>query len=503
MLKTKKLNLIAVAACGLLITGCADIVALPGDYETPLVDQTAADLTNNIASVVYDALKSGDNVNSAILDGVLLKLAESKFGTYEAVQADPAKADFVADVEDRINEKMFDLISSGSYETENKFSEERFAKYIRSQLYTVNATGGYFENVVFTPSVTKDTIDGQAIHLNYYVDYIDGVIVPQIYREKLVEEYLLQEEYSTLGRSYARKVNYIAIKTNSNHPEAAKYLIDTFIENNILSNTATADDANLEILANAWRGVTGDFISNEANLLEEAGVKSLVAGSEFDNTLYGDILTDYAKINDDRLLTDAVAEATFTGNGAYLPEVGLEIKTNTLRKQDYTTDGWYVKNGGLSELPDAIRNRLFNIGTANGVDYVTDEKDGSVATPKTSDYVRNIHGVNYLIPENAQQGDERDFLLFDSASSTYFIVQIDEAVNTTKMTTDADSTKNYTALGKDIDEIAGKVAKVLGAKDANKTTAMTFFLEQAGIVFHDQDIVSYFETTYPDIYASK
>ncbi len=499
MKKTNKLNLVAVAACGLLITGCADIVALPGDYETPLVDQAAEDLTNNIASVVYDALKDGDDVNGAILDGVLLKLAENKFGVYSEIQSDAAKADFVADVEDRINEKMFDMISTGSYETRNKFSEERFAKYIRSMLYPVNATGGYFEDVVFTPSVTKDNIDGHAIHLDYYVDYINGEIIPEIYREKLVEEYLLQEEYSTLGRSYARKVNYIAISTNSNHPEAAKYLIDTFIENNILSATADASDANLEILANAWRGVSSDFVQNEANLLEEAGIRSTVLGSEFDNTLYGDIMADYAKINDDRLLTDATIEATFTGNGAYLPSVGLEIKTDTLRKQDYTKDGWYVKNGGLSELPDAIRNRLFNIGTANGVDYVTDEMGGS-ADPKTSDYVRNIHGVNYLIPENAQQGDARDFLLYDASSSTYYIVQIEEAVNTTKMTTEG--SKNYTSLGKDIEEIAGKVAKVLGAKDANKTTAMTFFLEQAGIVFHDQDIVAYFEENYPDIYGS-
>lgn len=502
MKKTNKFNLVAVAACGLLITGCADIVALPIDYETPLVDQTAEDLTNNIASVVYDALKDGDDVNGAVLDGILLKLAENKFGTYEDVKADPTKLDFANDIEDRVNEKMFDMISTGSYETRNKFSEERFAKYIRSMLYTVDATSGYFDDVVFTPSVTKDTIDGQAIHLDYYVDYIEGEIVPEIYREKLVEEYLLQEEYSTLGRSYARKVNYIAIATNSNHPEAAKYLIDTFIETNILSATADASDANLEILANAWRGVQSDFKSNEANLLEDAGVRSTVLGSEFDNTLYGDILTDYAKINDDRLLTDATAEATFTGNGAYLPSVGLEIKTNTLRKQDYTEDGWYVKNGGLSELPDAIRNRLFNIGTANGVDYVTDEMDAGVTDPKTSDYVRNIHGVNYLTPENAQQGDDRDFLLYDADSSTYYIVQIEEAVNTTKMTTDEDSTKNYTALGKDIDEIAGKVAKVLGEKDANKTTAMTFFLEQAGIVFHDEDIVAYFEENYPDIYGS-
>lgn len=507
MLKNNKkaLRFVTLAACGLLITGCADILATPTDYETVLVDGTVtAELTNNIESVVYDALKTGGNVNSAVLDGVLLKLAENKFGTFAQAKidaaTDTAKAAFVADIADRVNEKLFALATTGSYETENKFSEERFAQYVRKQLYAVTPTAGYFKDIVFTPAITKDNFNGIAIHLDYYTSYVEGVLVPEIYREKLVEQYLLDEEYSTLGRSYARKVNYIAITKNPSHPEAAKYLIDTFIENNILAPTATAADANLEILANAWRGVASDFISNEEALLEAADVKSVAVGSEYDYTGFGAIMADYAKINPDRLLTDTAVEASFTGSGSYVPSVGLEIKTNTLRKEDYTTDGWYVKNGGLTNLPTEIRNRLFNIGTANGVDHTSDEFDGA-AEVQTSDYVRNIHGKYYLIPQNSQQGDEKNFLLYDAASSTYYIVQVEEAINTTKMNDSATSTSNYTALGKDLAAISGKVAKVLGAKDANKTTAMNFYLEEAGIVFHDQDIWKYFQDNFKTLYA--
>jgi len=115
--------------------------------------------------------------------------------------------------------------------------------------------------------------------------------------------------------------------------------------------------------------------------------------------------------------------------------------------------------------------------------------------------VRNVHGKYYLIPQNSQQGDDKNFLLYDADSSTYYIVQVEEAINTTKMSESETSTTNYTALGKDLAAISGKVAKVLGAKDANKTTAMNFYLEEAGIIFHDQDIWKYFQDNFATLYA--
>lgn len=506
-MQNKKVSkLLLVLAAGFVLTGCSDIAATPTDYEDKLVTGVADELYNNIASVVYDKIVKGGTTKQEVLDDVLLKLAESKFGAWDDVKANYNA--FTVDVNDRIKEKMFALVSGGSYEYRNIFDEAKFAQYVRRQLYKVNGTYdldslSYFDNIVFTPAINKDNMDGKVIHLSYYTDYIEGEIVPDIYREKLVEQYLLDNEYSSLGRTYGRKVNYVGIKINDKHPEAAKYLIDEFIDNNILGAGATKATANLEILANAWRGVPGDYIANEATLLDDAGL----VGFGYNYTQYGVILSDYAKITTNIRTTDTSIEADFTANNTYPKEVGLEIKTNNLRKQDYTVDGWHIKNGGLTALPEALRTRLFNIGTANGVDAVLDDHgnvadagkiDGSTTINK---YVRNINGNYYLLPQDSEPNDNRAFLLFDAASSTYYIVQIEEAVNTTKLNNAASATRNYNTLGKDQAAIAMTIAKQLASKDSNKSNAMNYYIEEAGIKFHDQAIYDYFEETFPDIFG--
>lgn len=505
-----KIKYIVAATGALLLAGC-DIIAQPSDYEQPLLSNLAAELEKNVASVVYDALRDNGTLNQQAKDDIFILIAEHVFGKYEdnLTSTDEDKIAFVADVQERINEKMYDRITTGAYETRNYFSEERFADYVKKQLYPVayDPVKGYVKDYIFLPVSKAEIASGavldEAIHMEYYEEFINGVIIPEIYREKLIEQYVLDQDYATIGRSYARKVNYIAIRTNSNHPEAAKYLMDTFIDQYILTN-APAGEADLELLARAWRGIDIDPASPEENLL-------IAAGLDLTKTLNGDILAQYAKINVNPQLTDETIENDFTGNGEYRPEEGLLRKQNSLRKQDLTTDGWYVKNGGLESLPSEIRNRLFNIGVANGVDRIVDEYDPSYtgASSQKSDFVRKLHGKYYLIPQNSQQivnpnVPNRDFLLFDASSSTYYIIQIEEAVNTTKLNKSETSTNNYDALHPSMpgyrEMIAGDVAKILGSRDANKTSAYNHFLKEYSIVFHDQDIWEYFKESFPDVY---
>ncbi len=509
-MSSKKIKYIVAVTGALLLAGC-DIIAQPTDYEQPLLSNLVTDIEKNIASVVYDALRDSGSLNTKAKDDVINLIAEDIFGKYadNLASTDSDKVTFVADVQERINEKMYTKITSGAYETRSKFSEERFADSIKKELYPVayDANKGYISNYVFLPVSKADIASGaalaNAIHLEYYDEYIQGEIVPQIYRDKLIEQYVLDQDYATIGRSYARKVNYIAIRTNSNHPEAAKYLMDTFIDRYILTATPTGI-ADLEILARAWRGIDLAPAGAELTLLTAAGL-------DVTKTLKGDIDAQYAKITVDAQLTDTTIENDFTGNGAYTPTEGKTLKENALRKQDFTTDGWFIKNGGLESLPTEIRNRLFNIGVANGVDRIVDEFDASFtgASNQISSYVRKIHGKYYLIPQNSQQiGDRlknRDFLLYDASSSTYFIIQIEDAVNTTKLNKSETSTTNYDAIkgAGTRAAIASDVAKILGARDANKTTAYNHFLKEYSIVFHDQDIWEYFKSTYPDVYDNE
>jgi hypothetical protein len=413
------------------------------------------------------------------------------------------------------------FIASGQFETRNLFSERRFALSIERQLYTLNRQPNdpWVENFVFPPrniaSIESGEILDLAIHIDYYRDFIIGDLIPRIYREMLSEEYLIQEDYASLGRSYARKVNYIGLRVSNENPEAVKYLMDTFIDQHILNPNA-AEVADLELLARAWRGIdeNGEIFapgSDEFELLKAAQLLDFTNNATYQQgdtyiTLFGEVLKRYERININPLLTDKSIENEFTGNGQYTPEVGLEIKAREIFRRDFTTDGWAIRNGGLGALPASIRDRVFNIGVANAVDRITDELDNTVSNPITSDFLRKINGVTYLIPQSSQPNDSRNFLLYDAGSQTYYIVQVIEGVNTTKMNASPTSTANYDALtGSDEKrlEIASEIAKILGAREANSRASTLHWLRLADIQFHDQTIYDFFAQRFPDLYGDE
>jgi len=503
-----KFKATAIALTAVFLVGCTEITVSPTDNDGEILGGLVTELEKNVNSVVYDALRDGGNLTQRTLEDVMFLIAEDRLGNYTDLLAsnDPTDEALVEKIERRINVKMYDLIASGQFETRNLFSEERFAFSIEKQLYTLNreANDPWVVDFIFPPRNTEAIESGDilenAIHLEYYEDFIQNNLLPKIYRELLVESYLIDEDYSSLGRSYARKVNYIALKVSSEYPEAVKYLMDTFIDQYILGEDAEGV-ADLEILARAWRGVDINTDSPEYQLLVDAG---LAGGEAFPRTLYGEILERFSKIiPENPLLTDKSIESEFTGNGQYTPEIGLAIRRNELSKRDFTTDGWHVKNGGLGSLPASIRDRVFNIGVANAIDRISDERT-VVANPETSDFLRKINGVSYLIPQTSQQNDARNFLLYDANSTTYYIVQVLEAVNTTKMNASTTSTTNYDAIVGDDGEtrtlIAGEIARILGVREASINASNLHWLKLADLKFHDQTIYDFFKERFPTLY---
>ncbi len=499
----------AIALTAVFLVGCTDITVSPTDNDGSILTGLVTELEKNVNSVVYDALRDGGNLTQRTLEDVMFLIAEDRLGQYTDLleSTDPDDVALVEKIERRINVKMYDLIASGQFETRSLFSEERFAFSIEKQLYELNREPNdpWVVDFIFPPRNTEAIESGDiledAIHLEYYEDFVENNLLPKIYRELLVESYLIDQDYSSLGRSYARKVNYVALKVSSEYPEAVKYLMDTFIDQYILDENAD-DVADLELLARAWRGVgfDNDSDSPEYRLLVDAG---LAGGEAFPRNLYGEILERFDKIDDDPLLTDKSIESEFTGNGQYTKEVGLAIRRNELSKRDFTTDGWHVKNGGLGSLPASIRDRVFNIGVANAIDRISDETAGG-ANPQTSDFLRKINGVSYLIPQTSQQNDTRNFLLYDANSTTYYIVQVLEAVNTTKMNASTNSTTNYDSIEDDGGDkrnlIAGEIARLLGVREASINASNLHWLKLAELNFHDQTIYDFFKERFPTLY---
>jgi hypothetical protein len=140
---------------------------------------------------------------------------------------------------------------------------------------------------------------------------------------------------------------------------------------------------------------------------------------------------------------------------------------------------------------------------ANAIDRISDEATGG-ANPQTSDFLRKINGVSYLIPQTSQQNDTRNFLLYDANSTTYYIVQVLEAVNTTKMNASTTSTTNYDAIVGDDGEtrtlIAGEIARILGVREASINASNLHWLKLAELKFHDQTIYDFFKERFPTLY---
>ena len=441
-------------------------------------------------------------------------------------------------IEKRIAQAMYAEISSGTYSDRNIFSEKSYLKTLYNGMKHV--ANPYDSTLAFTESMlTPDVEDYEVftkglLHREHYQSnydgeeskdeanhYIEDVHIPDIYNELLVEQYLLNETYNTLGRSSARKVNIIAITKNTNYDKAADYLINDLIDQ--ISTGKVDSDKILDTFksySKVWNGTPSDIGSAETeilNRLTSAGVfkESTVsfAGVDYtynEGTAYGDLIEklDDIKANPDTTKEDV--ENEFTNSGAYPYSVGIEIKTNEIKLKDYTTTGWYIKNGGLSDLPEAIRNRLFNIGVANGKKETEEQMEGldrwngtEYSVPENeSSYLALINGRYYLKQESTLSGEDKknDIKFYDSSSSTYYIVEVEEAVISSKLSKTSTNSYNETRESGFMESVVNEVAKQIGSGDTYKKLAKEYWLKEMSIKYHDTTVYDYFKSNYPDLF---
>ncbi len=484
------------------------------------------------------------------------------------------------DIEKRIAQKMYDSISGGSYSERSLFYEEKLLMSLANGMASVanplESGVSLSDGILLDPNtedyevwdITVDTdgdgvADDSILHReNYQSDYvgqdvaadsaeytyIEDTIVPEIYTEMLVEQYLMDSSYSTLGRSYARKVNIIAITVNEDYPLETRYLIDAFVDKYISGERAApstngepaasvyesdnkVDLDTFKILSNAVKGVGMDEEENAESkaLLDEAGYPTSTIGEEtvYLGTDYGDMMEDYEKINNNPYLTDDDIESDFTNSGAYTKEVGKTIKEREVQLVDYTTTGWYIKNGGLSDLPDSIRNRLFNVGVANRI-AENEKAESRVSQDRwqlvdgewvysdesdTSSYVALINGSYYLLNDDTTGvTSANDMVFYDTDSSTYYIIEIEAAASSSKLSK-VNENRYTEALVNDDDtaeerlehqELAetyiNEICTEVAADDTYSTLSTKYWLEKAGINYHDDDVYDYFYENYPELF---
>ena len=454
-------------------------------------------------------------------------------------------------IEDRIARQFYNTIHGGTYNTRGYFSEEDYLRDLIGQLYHVKAIEDIAADdltvkedaLIIDPKVDEEKVFETTVasrHLagvektllhrsnyqeNYGLDqvetadakvtYVEDEIIPSIYRSLLVEQYLLDESYNNLGRSAARKVNILAISENSNNKRGADYLMKYFVREEISKGQPITLDT-FKKISNAAVGVLDDngkvdyletlnATTEYANAYEYKTFKGYdgITYQYYLGTDYGDMMENFSKIKYDINTTDASVESDFTGSYAYTADIGKEIKENELLVKGYTTDGWFSESSSISELPDSIKSRLFNIGVANILDNtkVTDRWNGtSYAKPADeSKLVAKINGKYYLKVASKESGarDEDDILFEDGGK--YYIVQIEEAVSGSKLSKDSEI---YNVEGRERtkEDIINEVARIIAQKDTYQTLSTKHWLEKAAMKYHDTKIYDYFKENYPDLF---
>ena len=603
--KLKKFLLIFAASATMALASCdVDAEMTTAEKEAPILvngDNSNPNIYNNEMQVIYDALISAGDTNSEkILNNILLKMAEFKYGSFydgedpllklveksdddiynfvtakghsiykiEGANDEETKKLTVANVKDFVNtllvtikKSFWSTVKNSSYQERNYFIEYLFYKAEKAELYDFSSVENEVveegqESKLDKIKAVRKLVNGHDTYenvddyfapdwINTYKDYIEQSILRSAYRKALVESYLISENYGVLGRSYARKVQYIAIKDeNSGDHLGSLYRLFQAYAKNILEvkdsdlKKAVNDFAGSEVLSSEddvsnfrdlrfldslYIGyfdegeqkndlyVVAQYVYKQAGFTYDDGIikndkDESLSVPFYKETKYGKLILDYRKQSSDRW-TSSESSTDFTSSNTYTKETGLKIETDSIQTSNNVTQGWYTSSG-LSDMASDLKTRLFKMNVANELDtapnYVNGRDDNTYTTRLEAD------GKYYLMPETYDDSgsDTTPYVLYDSSSTTWYIVRIDDAVKASKLVKDGDNYYDTIAVktpanragSQTANQIVWEIAGLLGDSDTYKKAANQHYVEEAAISYHDDTVYDYFEKTFPDLF---
>ena len=469
---------------------------------------------------------------------------------------------FKDDVAARINEFFYNEVSNVDYQNEiGKFSEEKLYNKKRYELYDLDKEpSGTFSLFFVDNQIDKTNAFDKLSQKAQYEKttdrgYIKEKVYPDILKDKLVEDYIYRTNYNSLGRAYGREINMIKLPYEGSSP-FTKELAENFARSQIEALPFSEETAKIgfEHLANAYKGfapsTNAAYLIDSLSATEESfftGIETqptieidfgvddeddytyenivLVREAEYHvETKLGKVLKSYKDAVEGekagRFPTPAQKSAleSFTGEGKS-KEHGLFDKIVEIMKEDYTTQGWFVKSSGVSDLPSALKDRLFNIRVANDIDdpkALLNETDASTlnkwmyertyddagnvtdideSSPLTRlPYLRKIQGRKVVIPAKPDWKTKEQNYVYDDENSIS-ICQVLEAPSTAKL--NLDKTTVYDAATKE--RLARSIGKVLGTKDSYIKDAYTEYLNKYDFAFFDSSLYDYLKSEYPDL----
>lgn len=388
--------------------------------------------------------------------------------------------------------------------------------------------------------------DTPLLHIEHYYEFINMTIMPTIMTNLLTEQYILENQYAAIGRTQQRLIEFIKIEDNT---QKNAYNLLRNYGSSYLSSMSKDDSLNLDIVAKAWMGIPSDLNNEDNAKSKEIAQKTfgnitgewqnkqvlipkkdgtplealekddadyennftLVDGKKvyaptyidghaydyykyYKNSEFGDLIRDYSTLTTNPDTNNIANYESFTNmNGKiYTPEKGLEIKTEKIRVQDYTTYGWGTKTD-YSSLPSDVQDQLFSYGLVSEFDQLettTEKADGRYLKTFTPG------GITFLKKKTYDLFDPYDSIIWES-DGNYYLIAVYDYISPSKTTSDGESTQEEM-------KVIENYAREVGYKIASGTTytsdALEYYVENADLVYFDQEVYNYFEEQFPDLF---
>lgn len=490
------------------------------------------------------------------------------------------------DIEKRIAENMFGKISTGGYTSKHFFKEADYVKSLydagQSVIKHTEQAVKDVKPLIIDYTVEDDQVfDSEILHrefyqTNYRIDedesadvdgvqyhYIEKEIVPQIFSDLLVEQYLLDEESNAVKQSRARLINVIKIEKYSSFHINADLLVKQLVKE-IYANKPTGDYlAYVDEYDNPYLDIFEKYeeISKGLKVYDPATVTpvtdetsaeywnaeqiiyrihnsrsdafkyaELRGKAYYENTTYGDLVEDY----DEFLSAESFDEIDvslrnkFTSSGTVSPEEGFDQERISLSQVEAITKGWYVQKSGPSLDSDGtIKSRLFQLSVANNkleAKNATaevlkfDNESGLAATDRfvrvndewevreekakgENKYLCSVNGSYFLKFEGSYAGsDYVNDIVYDDGSA-YYICQVVEAVKDVKLrNSDSDSSYAKTRGQEFLNAVISEVTTKVAETGSYSSLSKEYWLKKMDIKYHDQSVYEYFKSNYPDLF---
>ncbi len=546
------------------------------------VDKTISDnfIRAHKAYWTYD--DNGKHVNDDDPDNIVEVTDDKNFTPCQSERTKVTSR--FADIESRIAENMFSKIKTGSYTSKHFFSEVKFLKALYEDKQSVsNYRDDNGKLLDIDPLIIDYTVEGKDVfeedilhrdlyQTNYEVNedetadyqgeqyhYIEKVIIPEVYNDLLIEQYLMDEDVAAVRNSRARQINVIKIEEHEGFGLNANLLAKELVKEIYATVPAATDEYNavvdeennpFEAIFERYQKIakglyddlytqTGDPKDERADEIIQAintsrsdafkvETGALSGKKYFSNTTYGDLVEEYEELLSAESFNelDMTLYNKYTDSGKCSFEEGFDQEKINIAQSESITKGWYIqKSSPTLDSNGKIVNNLFQLSVANNKIEIKDDEDieqleklaevdrivknattgdwevREGPSPKENKYICSINGAYFLKFDGQAAGSNYtdDILYYDG--SAYYVVQVLEAAKDVKLRNGISdnsyaNTRSQTFLNKVISEITKKVAETGNYASLSKE----HWLKKMDIKYHDQSVYDYFKDNYPDLF---